>query len=242
MCPWGFAALLAGILALPGCDRACDYANPRCDRGKACLFGGKREPRCLPYVESSFEIEAPFLPGQAYTCAQGGRSSLGGSHNWQSDGYALDLAPIGDGEITVVAPIDGEAWVFDRCTDERASGPDAKNTSPCGLGYGNHVKIWNANEGYILLFAHLARVTAHAGPVKRGDVLGITGVSGRAGARHVHFAVTSPSSDPRPALETEGWQGDRPVRYRFRANAAVVAAPDELPCSQDPALRTVFTR
>lgn len=202
-----------------------------------CLFGGKRDARCLPYVESPTELEAPFASGQTFWCGQGGRSSVGGTHSWQSDGYALDLVPLGDGEIPVVAPIDGEAYVFDNCA-ERASGPDAHSSSPCGLGYGNHVKIWDRERRFILLFAHLARVVTKAGPVKRGDVLGITGVSGLAGVRHVHVAVTSPSGDPRAALETEGWQGDRPVRYRFRAAADVIAAPDEMTCTR----ARVFTR
>jgi hypothetical protein len=72
------------------------------------------------------------------------------------------------------------------------------------------------------LFAHLARVTASAGPISKGDAIGIMGCSGAAGHRHVHVSVTAVPAhkDRDTVLATPGWTGQIPVRFRLAAAGA----------------------
>lgn len=140
-----------------------------------------------------------------------------------------------------MAPVDGDAFIFDDC-EEREAGPDARNSSQCGLGYGNHVKIWDGTN--IHLLAHLSRVLIPRGRVRKGKVVGIEGLSGAAGPRHVHITVTRPRNgeDPSPLLNTPGHKGSIPVRvrYRVRGEGEVDAGAvwvDELRCSEEQAPR-----
>jgi hypothetical protein len=136
--------------------------------------------------------------------------------------------------------------VFDDCA-ERDSEATAHNNSPCGLGYANHVKIWDGKNIY--LFGHLARVLARPGPIHRDEVLGVMGCSGAAGHRHVHFSVTrpAPDDDVEKILATPGWWGHVPVRYRLNArkattNEAIVERPDTLSCVEEQVRATVLMR
>ncbi len=56
-------------------------------------------------------------------------------------------------------------------------------------GYGNHVEIEHG-FGYKTLYAHLSRYNCSAGQkVKRGDVIGFVGSTGRSQAPHLHYEV-----------------------------------------------------
>lgn len=56
-------------------------------------------------------------------------------------------------------------------------------------GYGNHIVI-NHGFGYETLYAHLSRYKVSAGQqVKRGDVIGYVGSTGRSEAPHLHYEV-----------------------------------------------------
>jgi len=56
-------------------------------------------------------------------------------------------------------------------------------------GYGKLVII-NHGNGYETLYAHLSRIHTKAGKrVKRGDVIGTVGETGRATAPHLHYEV-----------------------------------------------------
>jgi murein DD-endopeptidase MepM/ murein hydrolase activator NlpD len=56
-------------------------------------------------------------------------------------------------------------------------------------GYGNHVEI-SHGFGYLTLYAHLSQYKARAGQrVKRGDVIGYVGSTGRSQAPHLHYEV-----------------------------------------------------
>jgi len=56
-------------------------------------------------------------------------------------------------------------------------------------GYGNHVRIDHGN-GYVSLYAHLSRYNVHKGQkVKRGDVIGFVGSTGRSTAPHLHYEI-----------------------------------------------------
>jgi murein DD-endopeptidase MepM/ murein hydrolase activator NlpD len=56
-------------------------------------------------------------------------------------------------------------------------------------GYGNHIQIGHG-YGYLTLYAHLSRYNVTSGQrVKRGDVIGFVGSTGRSQAPHLHYEV-----------------------------------------------------
>ncbi|TDD94414.1 M23 family metallopeptidase [Flavobacterium cellulosilyticum] len=56
-------------------------------------------------------------------------------------------------------------------------------------GYGNHIVI-NHGFGYETLYAHLSRYNCKAGQrIKRGDVIGYVGTTGRSEGPHLHYEV-----------------------------------------------------
>ena len=56
-------------------------------------------------------------------------------------------------------------------------------------GFGNHIKLDHGN-GYTTLFAHLSKIKVkHGQSVKRGDVIGLTGNTGRSTAPHLHYEI-----------------------------------------------------
>jgi murein DD-endopeptidase MepM/ murein hydrolase activator NlpD len=56
-------------------------------------------------------------------------------------------------------------------------------------GYGNHIEI-NHGYGYKTLYAHLSKYKCRPGQrVKRGDVIGYVGSTGRSQAPHLHYEV-----------------------------------------------------
>ena len=56
-------------------------------------------------------------------------------------------------------------------------------------GYGNHIEI-NHGYGYKTLYAHLSKYKCRSGQrVKRGDIIGYVGSTGRSQAPHLHYEV-----------------------------------------------------
>jgi murein DD-endopeptidase MepM/ murein hydrolase activator NlpD len=56
-------------------------------------------------------------------------------------------------------------------------------------GFGNHVRIDHGFE-YMTIYAHLSKITARVGQkVKRGDIIGMVGSTGRSQAPHLHYEV-----------------------------------------------------
>ncbi len=56
-------------------------------------------------------------------------------------------------------------------------------------GFGNHIKI-DHGSGYTTLFAHLSKIKVkHGDQVKRGDIIGYTGNTGRSTAPHLHYEI-----------------------------------------------------
>ncbi len=56
-------------------------------------------------------------------------------------------------------------------------------------GFGNHIEI-NHGYGYMTLYAHLSKYKVRAGKkVKRGDIIGYVGSTGRSEAPHLHYEV-----------------------------------------------------
>ncbi|MGC4040297.1 MAG: M23 family metallopeptidase [Flavobacterium sp.] len=56
-------------------------------------------------------------------------------------------------------------------------------------GYGNHIEIKHG-YGYLTLYGHLSKYKCRAGQrVKRGDIIGYVGSTGRSEAPHLHYEV-----------------------------------------------------
>ena len=56
-------------------------------------------------------------------------------------------------------------------------------------GYGNHIEI-SHGYGYLTLYGHLSKYNCRAGQgVKRGDIIGYVGSTGRSEAPHLHFEI-----------------------------------------------------
>ena len=56
-------------------------------------------------------------------------------------------------------------------------------------GFGNHIKI-DHSGGYSTVFAHLSKINVKSGQkVVRGEIIGLTGNSGRSTAPHLHYEV-----------------------------------------------------
>lgn len=64
-----------------------------------------------------------------------------------------------------------------------------KNADNSKSGYGNHIEI-SHGYGYLTLYAHLSKYKVRAGQrVKRGDIIGFVGSTGRSEAPHLHYEV-----------------------------------------------------
>ncbi|MEZ5173010.1 MAG: M23 family metallopeptidase [Bacteroidia bacterium] len=56
-------------------------------------------------------------------------------------------------------------------------------------GYGNHVRIQHG-YGYLTLYGHMSRIKVRKGQkVKRGDVIGYVGNTGKSVGPHLHYEV-----------------------------------------------------
>jgi len=56
-------------------------------------------------------------------------------------------------------------------------------------GYGNHVRI-NHGYGYLTLYGHMSKISVRTGQrVKRGDVIGLVGNTGKSVGPHLHYEV-----------------------------------------------------
>jgi murein DD-endopeptidase MepM/ murein hydrolase activator NlpD len=56
-------------------------------------------------------------------------------------------------------------------------------------GYGNHVRI-NHGYGYLTLYGHMSKISVRPGQrVKRGDVIGLVGNTGKSVGPHLHYEV-----------------------------------------------------
>jgi murein DD-endopeptidase MepM/ murein hydrolase activator NlpD len=56
-------------------------------------------------------------------------------------------------------------------------------------GYGKHIRIEHG-YGYLSLYAHLCKYNVHKGQkVKRGDLIGFVGSTGRSEAPHLHYEI-----------------------------------------------------
>jgi len=65
-------------------------------------------------------------------------------------------------------------------------------------GFGNHIRLEHS-YGYATLFAHLSKISVrHGQKVRRGDLIGYTGNTGRSTAPHLHYEVHHYSTPKNP--------------------------------------------
>ncbi len=115
------------------------------------------------------------------------------------------IQPINAGELTRMAS--GYGWRSDPFTKARKMHWGMDFTAPKGIpiyatgdgkvkradnnssGYGKHIRVDHA-YGYITLYAHLSKYNVKKGQkVKRGDLIGFVGSTGRSEAPHLHYEV-----------------------------------------------------
>ena len=76
----------------------------------------------------------------------------------------------------------------------------------CGVdeGYGNYIKIRHSDKGITTLYGHLQSIGVNEGEtVKRGDIIGTVGSTGRSSGPHLHLEVRDPQNhtlDPEPYI------------------------------------------
>lgn len=81
-------------------------------------------------------------------------------------------------------------------------------TDTTGSSYGNYIKIKHPN-GYYTLYAHLKELYVGIGAkVKKGQPIGLMGMTGRATGVHLHFEVFNPNNEK--INPTEFIEGDLP--------------------------------
>ena len=76
-----------------------------------------------------------------------------------------------------------------RGTPIHASGDGVVVRAGRAGGYGNHIRI-NHGYGYLTLYGHLNKILVRPGQkVKRGDIIGLVGSTGKSTAPHLHYEV-----------------------------------------------------
>lgn len=115
------------------------------------------------------------------------------------------IQPINNEDLTRMAS--GYGWRKDPFTKARKMHRGMDFTAPKGVpvyasgdgiiiradnkssGYGNHIRI-NHGYNYISLYAHLSKFNVKKGQrVKRGEVIGFVGSTGRSQAPHLHYEI-----------------------------------------------------
>lgn len=95
----------------------------------------------------------------------------------------------------------GMDFTADIGTEVYATGDGVvKNSMNDGWGYGNHVIIYHG-FGYTTLYGHLSRIAVRAGQkVKRGQLIGNVGSTGRSTGPHLHYEVRKNGNPLNPAF------------------------------------------
>jgi len=186
-------------------------ANPVPDEQRKAGFGGINRYKSLEGFNNSEMIQdatknLDILTKQLYVQSK----SLDEIIEMASDKEKLLAAipaiqPVSKEDLTRMAS--GYGWRLDPFTKARKMHTGMDFTSPQGTpiyatgngkviradnrstGYGKHVRI-DHGFGYVTLYAHLSKYNVRRGKkVKRGDVIGYVGSTGRSQAPHLHYEV-----------------------------------------------------
>lgn len=186
-------------------------ANPIPEEQRKAGFGGVNRYKSLEgFDNSSMIIEAAknidILSKQLYVQSK----SLDEITALAKDKEKLlasipAIQPIKNEDLTRMAS--GYGWRSDPFTKARKMHKGMDFTSPRGTpiyatgngkiiradsrssGFGNHIRI-DHGFGYVTLYAHLSKYNTKKGrKVKRGDLIGFVGSTGRSQAPHLHYEV-----------------------------------------------------
>ncbi len=186
-------------------------ADPIPDEQRKAGFGGVNRYKSLEGFENSEMIKEAarnidILSKQMYVQSK----SLDEITDLAKDKEKLLAAipaiqPVSNEDLTRMAS--GYGWRLDPFTKARKMHKGMDFTSPRGTpvyatgngkviradnkstGYGNHIRI-DHGFGYVTLYAHLSKYNVRKGErVKRGDLIGFVGSTGRSQAPHLHYEV-----------------------------------------------------
>lgn len=178
-------ASAAAFLSLP-CLSSChfvssvfDHCNPTyASDGRICRFDG---------VESVAANGVDFGVGYAITPGKRDFLYYDGHDGWDLGIYYEPVLAAADGLVTYAD------WMRPGCT---------------GCGFGEGIRIDHGN-GFDTLYGHLWRIDVSNGQrVRRGQVIGISGVSGDAAGEHLHFSVYRHGTYV--GVDPYGWSGAGP--------------------------------
>jgi murein DD-endopeptidase MepM/ murein hydrolase activator NlpD len=162
------------------------------------------------------------LPFDANTEVVCTHSSGSGSHSGVNAFYALDIATDYDKPASIIrAAADGVAYVFlgedGKLCPEPAGTPASTETSTCGQSWGNHIRVLHA-EGYVSFYVHLDHPLVENGTVvRKGDAIGVEGMTGAAGHRHLHWSIQKlPGNNVSDWVSHISWAGES-VPFQFEA-------------------------
>ena len=186
-------------------------ANPIPDEQRKAGFGGVNRYKSLEGFDNSQMIiqstrDIDILSKQLYVQSK----SLDEIIDLAKDKEELlasipAIQPVSKQDLTRMAS--GYGWRLDPFTKARKRHKGMDFTSPRGTpiyatgngkviradnsssGYGKHIRI-DHGFGYVTLYAHLSKYNVKRGKrVKRGDLIGYVGSTGRSQAPHLHYEV-----------------------------------------------------
>ena len=192
----------------------CDQAKNDCPQGMACSTEKGETYRCIKIPnEPPFALQFP-MDLDTYVKCQQGNAVKNRSHNHDNILFSLDLYGLKEMPATKIYAVeDGVAYIYNQCSF-RGNNWNDRNDKNCGEGYGNHIRILH-EKNYISMYAHLSEIfIKDKQTVKRGEPIGLEGVSGRAGDRHLHFGMHH-TEYPLEVLINPGWAG-KSVPFKFK--------------------------
>ncbi|MCE9598168.1 MAG: M23 family metallopeptidase [Spirochaetia bacterium] len=96
-------------------------------------------------------------------------------------------------------------------TQVRCTGKGVIHSAGFDYGYGNRIVVKHAN-GFFSMYAHLQRILVNPGePVKRGQIIGLMGRTGRVTGSHLHYEIwlgDQARVDPLPYLCAFDWASE----------------------------------
>lgn len=233
--------IAGGLVAFFAVRSALDHASIPCEPGDWCPLNGRctcgiirdsSEGRCFPVGEhATVAFRLPLDTPGGVSCIHG--PSYGrGTHSYFNSLFALDLTSRVDGPPGVVraARAGRVEGVHTTCRDP---GSATGYSDRCGRGFGNWVRLTH-EDSVVSFYAHLARVDVRRGDtVRAGEPLGLEGITGITGHRHLHFAVQRLATHP--ADGKPAWRSV-PFSLTFRrtsTNTTETVSVENLGCRLD---------
>lgn len=150
---------------------------------KGLAYGLKDQGRTLHvadrFIGSTVGIYALMPMGRPFT-----EKEMRGLNDTSRFGPRLDPFTNAGFEVHMGQDISGPDG-----TPVRATGEGVVHSAGYDMGYGNRIVIKHAS-GFYSMYAHLQRVLTQTGdPVRRGQVIGLMGRTGRVTGSHLHYEI-----------------------------------------------------